>query len=69
MLHDFVDMVDSTVWMKRKMAKAPQLDKVVFTLSVKVRQASTPISGPIQAQKLPSDLGVDNPSDFNASKR
>ena len=58
--------------MRRKKArnnKDPQLDKACFTWFVKERQAGTPIIGPklsIQIQTLPSELHVDNPSDFVA---
>ena len=62
----FVDTVDSTDQMKRKMArtdKDPQLGKTVFIWSLKERQAIILISGPvlnIQAQKLHNSLYIDN---------
>ena len=68
-LHDFIDVVNSTDCMKRKTnqnCQNPLLDKVVFTLFVKERQAEALIRGPvlnIQAQTLPNDLHISDPSD------
>ena len=56
---------------KARIAKDTQRDKAVFTWIVKDRQAGIPISNSglsIQAQKLYSDLQVDNPGDSVASK-
>jgi len=69
MICDLVNTVDSSHGMKRKKARTasdPELDKAVYSWFVKVRQAGTPIIGPVvsvQAQKYHNQLHVHNPGE------